>query len=80
MTDRPCRAIKVGRIQIRFFVKRSIKRTPIQQLHHAPAQLFISSPEATTFDLIRYVTNIGGIDRAAETIEPLLPKLQIRES
>src|ERR1051326_8276774 len=28
MTDRPCRAIRVGRIQVRFFVKRGIERTP----------------------------------------------------
>ena len=79
MTDRPCRAIKVGRIQVRFFVKHSIKRTPTQQLPHAPAPLFISTPEATIFDLIRYAISIGGIDRSAETIEPLLPKLQICE-
>jgi hypothetical protein len=79
MTDRPCRAIKVGRVQVRFFVKRSIKQTPTQQLPQAPAPLCISTPEATAFDLIRYAARIGGIDRAAETIAPLLPKLRVRE-
>jgi hypothetical protein len=79
MTDRPCRNIKVGRIQVRFFVKRKISRTPIQELPQAPAPLCISTPEATTFDLVRYATRIGGIGRAAETIKPLLPKLRAGE-
>jgi hypothetical protein len=79
MTDRPCRNIKVGRIQVRFFVKRDIEQTPTQQLPQASAPLCISTPEATTFDLVRYATRIGGIDRAAETITPLLPKLRIGE-
>jgi hypothetical protein len=79
MTDRPCRAMKVGRIQVRFFVKRGIERTPTQQLTQASAPLCISTPEATAFDLIRYATSIGGIERAAETIVPLLPVMRARE-
>jgi hypothetical protein len=79
MTDRPCRPVKVGRIQVRFFVKRGIGRTPTQQLAQASAPLRISTPEATAFDLIRYSTNIGGIERASETIAPLLPVLRGRE-
>jgi hypothetical protein len=59
MTDRPCRAIKLGRIQVRFFVKRGIERTPTQQLAQAVSPLCISTPEATAFDLIRYATSIG---------------------
>jgi len=79
MTNRPCRAIKVGRIQVRFFVKRGIERTPTQQLAGAVAPLWVSTPEATAYDLVRYATRIGGIERAAETIRPLLPLLRARE-
>jgi hypothetical protein len=79
MTDRPCRAIKLGRIRVRFFVKGGIERTPTQQLAQAASPLCISTPEATAFDLIRYATSIGGIERAAETIGPLLPVLRARE-
>ncbi|MBN1571362.1 MAG: hypothetical protein JXA73_26235 [Acidobacteria bacterium] len=79
MTDRPIRALKVGRVQIRFFVKRNIKQTPIRQLPQSSAPLCISTPEATTFDLVQYAARIGGIERAAETIAPLLPKLRVRE-
>jgi hypothetical protein len=41
--------------------------------------LWISTPEATAFDLIRYATRVGGIERAAETITALLPALRFRE-
>jgi hypothetical protein len=79
MTDHPVRPVKVGRIQVRFFVKRGIGRTSTQQLTQAFAPLCISTPEATAFDLIRYATSIGGIGRAAETIRPFLSKLRVRE-
>ena len=79
MTDRPIRVIKVRRVQVRFFVKSNIMQIPTQQLSQAPAPLCISTPEATAFDLVRYAVRIGGINRAAETIAPLLPKLRIRE-
>jgi len=79
MTDRPCRAIELGRIQVRFFVKRRIERTPTQQPAGAVAPICVSTPEATAYDLIRYATSIGGIERAAETIHPLLLLLRTRE-
>jgi hypothetical protein len=79
MTNRPCRTIKVGRVQVRFFVKRGIERTPTQQAAGAVAPLLVSTPEATAYDLVRYATSIGGIERAAETIRPLLPLLRARE-
>jgi hypothetical protein len=79
MTDKPFRPIKVGRTQLRFFVKRWIERTPTQQPAGAVAPLLISTPEATAYDLVRYASSIGGIERAAETIRPLLPLLRARE-
>lgn len=79
MTDKALRPITVGRMQLRFFVKRRIERTPTQQPEGAVAPLLISTPEATGYDLIRYATSIGGIERASETIRPLLPLLRARE-
>ena len=65
-------------MQVRFFFKHGLERTPTRQLSQAAAPLTISSPEATVFDLIRYAGRIGGIGRAAETIFPLLPVLEAR--
>jgi hypothetical protein len=79
MTDKPLRPINIGRTQLRFFVKRGIGRTPMQQPDGAVAPLLISTPEATAYDLVRYATSIGGIERAAETIRPLLRLLRPRE-
>lgn len=79
MTDKPLRPIKVGRIQLRFFVKRGIERTPTQQPEGAVAPLLISTPEATVYDLTRYASSIGGIERAVETIRPLLSLLRARK-
>jgi hypothetical protein len=79
MTDRPRREISLGRVQVRFFVKSGIRRTPTQQPAGAAAPLCVSTPEATAFDLVRYAPSIGGIERAAETIAPLVNRLKPRE-
>ena len=79
ITDKPLEPIVVGRTHVRFFVKSAIEPTPTQQLAGGVAPLLISTPEATTHDLIRYASSIGGIERAAETIRPLLPLLRAKE-
>ena len=79
MTDCARRPITVGRLQVRFFVKQGIARTPTQPLANAFAPLLVSTPEATAFDLIRYASRIGGIGRAMETLVPLVPLIQISE-
>lgn len=76
MTDSPRREITANRIQIRFFVKRKIERTPTQPLANAYAPLRVSTPEATAFDLITYAPRIGGIERAVETLAPLIPLMR----
>ncbi len=72
MTDSPRREIDVGRLRVRFFVKRKIKRTPTRPLANAFAPTWVSTPEATAFDLVRYASRIGGIGRVIETLTPLL--------
>jgi AbiEi antitoxin C-terminal domain len=79
MTDRPRRPIRVGRLRIVFFVKRSLARTPTQELPRAFAPLRVSTPAATSFDLVRYAPRIGGIGRALETLRPLLPLIRPSE-
>ena len=76
MTDRPRRSIAVGRLRIRFFVKRGIGKASTQPLPKAFAPLLVSAPETTAFDLVRYAQRIGGIGRAAETLVPLMPRLR----
>lgn len=75
MTDRPRREIELGRLRLRFFVKRATATTPKQALAQAHAPLLVSTPAATIIDLVRYASRVGGIARAAETFLPLLGRL-----
>ncbi len=79
MTDVPRRGMQVGRIRLRFFVKRGIERTPTQPLANAFAPLRVSTPAATAYDLVRYAERLGGIGRAAEILGPLLPLIGRRD-
>jgi hypothetical protein len=79
MTKTPRRIVEPGRIRIQFFVKHTMEQTPTQPLTNAYAPLRVSTPEATSYDLIRYAARIGGIGRAAETIGPLLPLMRTAE-
>ncbi|MCC4118587.1 type IV toxin-antitoxin system AbiEi family antitoxin [Aromatoleum toluclasticum] len=72
ITDRPHRDIEVGRLRLQFFVKGDIHSTPVQSPAQAQAPLNISTPEATALDLVAYANRLGGIERAAETLAPLL--------
>ena len=76
MTDRPRRPLQLGRIRVRFFVKRSLSATPRQPVAGAPAPLDVSTPEATAIDLVRYARRIGGIAVAVETMAPFLGRLR----
>ncbi len=79
MTDSPRRPLRVGRVQVRFMVKREIARTQTRALANAYAPLAVSTPATTTFDLVRYAPRIGGIGRAMETLVPLLPLIRPEE-
>ena len=76
ITNVPRREIIVGRIRLRFFTKTNTNRTISQELPGAYAPLLVSTPESTAFDLIRYASEVGGIERVAETIAPMLPLLK----
>jgi hypothetical protein len=79
MTDTPRRQVQVGRIRLQFFAKRGADTTPTQSLPNAFAPLRVSTPAATAFDLIRYSGRLGGIERAVETLAPLIPLLRVAD-
>ena len=78
MTDRPRRNLRLGRLRVQFYVRATTSSTPTQPLRNAQAPVSISTPEATCLDLIRYASRIGGIERAVETLSPLLSLLDVR--
>jgi predicted transcriptional regulator of viral defense system len=76
MTDKPRRDIVLGRVRIQFFVKSHAQLTPTQLAAHAFAPLAVSTQAATLVDLVQYAPRIGGIERCAETLLPLLPSIK----
>ena len=76
MTDVPRKEICVGGRRIRFFVKKSVRDTLVAGIAGARCPVKVSVPEATVFDLVRYAPKIGGLDRAMETVLPLLSNLR----
>jgi predicted transcriptional regulator of viral defense system len=59
MTTSHLRPIHVGRDRIRFFMKKDLRDTPTQKIKGATGFFPVSTPEATAFDLIRYLNPAG---------------------
>ena len=78
MTDVPRREIEIGRLRLRFFVKRGIEKTATQAPPNAFAPIKVSTPENGA-DLPGHVSGTGGMGRAAETLVPLLPLIRVPE-
>ncbi len=76
MTDRPMRELVVGRLRLRFFVKKHLIGAPIALLNPAHAPLLVSTPEMTSLDLLGYAHRIGGVGRASEVIAGLLTRFR----
>lgn len=72
MTDKPRRDIVLGRVRIQFFVKSGVRTTPTQPAANAFAPLAVSTRAATVLDLVQYPPRISSIERAVETLQPLL--------
>ena len=78
VTPRQMRAIERPGLSIRFFCKQSFGATPLQSHKGHGGMLPVSSPEATVFDLVRYASQIGGLDAVitilAELVESMAPE------
>jgi hypothetical protein len=75
LVTRPTRALVLGRVGLRFFVKKGVVATQRIQLPGLLAPLAVSTPEATALDLIAFQSRLGGIERVTEVIAGLLPRM-----
>lgn len=71
VTDRPLRGILCRGVGIRFFVKRDVAKTPVQQIKGVTGYIPVSTPEATAFDLLRYSRQIGGLNHVLTVLQEL---------
>lgn len=77
LTTRPMRPLAIGRVHVTFYVKSSLRQTPLSLLAGMPAPLAVSSPEATAIDLVAFSDRIGGIAQATRVIEGLKPAMTL---
>jgi hypothetical protein len=75
LVARSMRALVLGRVRLRFFVKKDVAATPRIELPGLLAPLNVSTPEGTALDLIAFQSRLGGIERVTEVIAGLLPRM-----
>lgn len=78
VAERSHRAVECGRARIRFFSKRCIEKTPVAKHKTRTGYMLVSTPEATSLDLVRYSFELGGLSAVAVTISELTEHLKPR--
>ena len=68
---RPRRPIVCGQVRVSFFVRKNIAAIPAQSFNTPRGTIRVSTPEATTFDLIGYADQVGGLDQVATVLAEL---------
>lgn len=71
----PFRTITVGRVRLRFVVKRRLDATPTEAVKTETGSMKVSTPEATALDLVRYVRAAGGLSNVATVLVELAERL-----
>lgn len=71
VTTVPQREVRKKGLAIRFFFKTNFKATPVTPVKVQTGHIFVSSPETTALDLIRYARSIGGLDRVLTVLQEL---------
>ena len=75
VTDTMLRPAQAGRSRIRFFSKRSLDKTATAEVKTPTGTLRVSTPEATAFDLLRYIRGAGGLGNVATVLSGLAEKI-----
>jgi hypothetical protein len=60
-----------GRARIRFFLKRRPETTPLDRVKTETGYIFVSTPEATALDLVRYVRGAGRLGTVVTVLAEL---------
>jgi len=71
----PERAIRTANLSIRFFLKKSMARAPVEQVKAYTGFLAVSTPAVTALDLVRFAPAIGGLDAVLTVLEELVERI-----
>lgn len=75
ISNKALRKIHVGRLKIRFIKKCRIQKTPTMNIQTATGHMCVSTPEATAFDLVRYIGISGALSNVATILAELAESL-----
>jgi len=75
VTSQQLRPAVAGRARIRFFRKRDLERTPTIDVKTETGVMRVSTPEATAFDLLRYVEAVGHLGNVVTVLADLAQKM-----
>lgn len=75
ITGAQLRPVVLGRARIRFFRKLHLGRTPTVSVKTETGTMRVSTPEATAFDLFRYLQGAGHLGHVATVLAELAEKL-----
>lgn len=79
VTNIPLRPIRAGRARVHFLTKKWIERTQTQPIRTPYGDIPVSTPEATAFDLVRYVHRAGHLSNVATVLIELSEKLNAKK-
>ena len=75
VTDRPTRAMRAGRVTIRFWMAGNVEHMPVAEVRTETGTMRLASPESTAFDLVRYPSGAGDLSNAATVLSELAERL-----
>lgn len=78
VTSKQLRPAVAGRARIRFFKKRHVERTPTMATRTETGTMKVSTPEATSLDLLRYLEAAGHLGNVATVLAELAERLDAR--
>lgn len=79
VTDRAMRPVQAGRVHVDFHVSRDAESAPVARVQTDTGYMHVSTPEATAFDLVRFVMATGGLSNVATVLTELAESLQTDE-
>ncbi len=75
ISKKPLREIRMRGLRIRFIKKRNMEKTPVMNVQTETGSMCVSTLEATSFDLIRYMDMAGSLSNVATVLAELAESL-----
>ena len=75
VTATPTRAVRAGRVAIRFWMASNAEQMPATELRTETGIMRVATPETVAFDLVRYQSGAGQLSNAATVLAELAERL-----